>query len=148
MYFNNNNNFFHGIMFHHFHDNGVHARGPGSISKDDLYKMINFIGKKHILDADIFYEKMINKKLKENEYKQCLSLISEILDKSKNEIKYMAHPCGSYNNDTLAVLKALGIELGFKKIMTDEPGRVMKKINNSFLEVAREDHTTIFKIMN
>lgn len=46
------------------------------------------------------------------------------------------------------MLKALGIELGFKKIMTDEPGRVMKKINNSFLEVAREDHTTIFKIMN
>ena len=67
MYFNKNNNFFHGIMFHHFHDDEAHSRGPGSISKDDFYKMINFIGKKNILDADIFYEKMINKKLKENE---------------------------------------------------------------------------------
>ena len=35
MYFNNTNNFFHGIMFHHFYDEGVHTRGQGSISKDD-----------------------------------------------------------------------------------------------------------------
>ena len=308
-------------MFHHFHNDGVHARGPGSISKDDFYKMINFIGKNHILDADIFYEKMINKRLKENEvcltfddaikcqidialpvleelkiksfffahtsmfigkpdnlevfrhfrinyfdnvdefynnfykvlnkdlksffdnnnktinsykakspiytvedikfrlirdtlltrdqyeetmllmmrekkfipselysklffnkndikkldslghlvglhshthptsmetlsydeqkneYEQSLSLVSKILDKSKNEIKYMSHPCGSYNNDTLAVLKELGIGLGFKQIMSIEREKGMKKINNSFLEIARQDHATIFKRM-
>ena len=40
MYFNNNNNFFHGIMFHHFHDDGIH-KGQGSIDKDEFYKMIN-----------------------------------------------------------------------------------------------------------
>ena len=49
MYFNNNNNFYHGIMFHHFHDNGIHTKGQGSISKDDFYEMINFIGRKNIL---------------------------------------------------------------------------------------------------
>ena len=43
MYFANNNNFFHGIMFHHFHDDGIHTKGQGSIDKDDFYKMINFI---------------------------------------------------------------------------------------------------------
>ena len=46
MYFNKNNNFFHGIMFHHFHDGDIHAKGQGSISKDDFYKLIKFIGRK------------------------------------------------------------------------------------------------------
>ena len=58
MYFNNSNNFFHGIMFHHFHDDKLHSRGQGSISKDDFYKLINFIGKKNILSADIFLKKL------------------------------------------------------------------------------------------
>ena len=46
------------------------------------------------------------------------------------------------------VLKELGIELGFKQIMTIEPEKGMKKINNSFLEIARQDHAEIFKRMN
>ena len=322
MYFANNNNFFHGIMFHHFHDDGIHTKGQGSIDKDDFYKMINFIGRNNILDADIFFEKFKNNKLKEkevcltfddaikcqidvalpvleelkiksfffvytsmfegkpdnleifryfrmnyfnnvdefynsfyqvldkdlktffdknnekiqstkvkfpiysiedikfrlvrdifltkshyeetmflmlkekqfnykdffkklffqkddlirldslghlvglhshnhptlleklnydeqkDEYEKCLSSISNILDKPKNEIKYMSHPCGSYNKDTFEILKELGIELGFKQIMTIEPEKGMKKINNSFLEIARQDHAEIYKIMN
>ena len=83
-----------------------------------------------------------------NEYEQCLSTISRILDKPKNEINYMSHPCGSYNNDTLKILEELGIGLGFKQIMTIEQEKGMKKINNSFLEIARQDHADIFKIMN
>ena len=67
MYFNQNNNFYHGIMFHHFHDNGIHSKGQGSIDKDDFYKMINFIGRNNILDADVFYEKFKNNNLKDNE---------------------------------------------------------------------------------
>ena len=322
MYFNKNNNFFHGIMFHHFHDDGIHTKGQGSIDKDDFYKMINFIGRNNILDADIFFEKFKNNKLKEkevcltfddaikcqidvalpvleelkiksfffvytsmfeekpdnleifryfrmnyfnnvdefynsfyqvldkdlktffednndkikatkikfphysiedikfrlvrdifltkshyeetmflmlkekqfnykdffkklffqkddlirldslghlvglhshnhptlleklnydeqkDEYEKCLSSISNILDKPKNEIKYMSHPCGSYNKDTFEILKELGIELGFKPIMTIEPEKGMKKINNSFLEIARQDHAEIYKRMN
>ena len=322
MYFNNSNNFFHGIMFHHFHDNGIHSKGQGSISIDEFYKIINFIGRNNILDADIFFEKFKNKTLKENElcltfddaikcqidvalpvleelkiksfffiytsmfegkpdnlevfryfrmnyfdnvdqfynsfykvldkdledffinnnekikstkvkfphytiedikfrlirdifltknhyeetmflmtkekkfnpkefyhklffdnndlkkldnlghlvglhshnhptlleklsyneqkneYEKCISTISKILNKSKNDIKYMSHPCGSYNNDTLTILGELGIELGFKQIMTIEPEKGMKKINNSFLEIARQDHTEIFKKIN
>ena len=322
MYFNQNNNFYHGIMFHHFHDDGIHTRGQGSIDKDDFYKMINFIGRDNILDADIFYEKFKNNKLKnnevcltfddalkcqidialpvledlqiksfffaytsmfqgkvdnleffryfrmnyfenvdefynnfykflnfdlnsffeknrfiieqtkirfphysisdikfrlvrnnfltksqyeeimflmfeekqfnpydfskklffeksdlqtlndlghliglhslnhptqleklsydeqKNEYVKCLSLISDILNKPKNEIKSMSHPCGSYNQDTLQILKNLGIELGFKQIMTIEPEKGMKKVNNSFLEVARQDHANILRRMN
>ena len=67
MYFNKNNNFNHGIMFHHFHNGGIHKRGQGSIDKDDFYKIINFIGRNNILDADIFYEKLKSNKLEENE---------------------------------------------------------------------------------
>jgi peptidoglycan/xylan/chitin deacetylase (PgdA/CDA1 family) len=322
MYFNKNNSFYHGIMFHHFHDDGIHTKTQGSIDKDDFYRIINFIGRNNILDADIFFEKYMNNKLKENEvcltfddaikcqidialpiledlkiksfffvytsvfegnpdnlevfryfrnnyfnsidefyenfykvldtdlksffeknsnkiketkikfpfytiedvkfrlirdifltksqyeentfslikkkqlnykdfykkiffqksdlqtlnnlghliglhthshptlleklnydeqkneYEKNLSSISNILNKPKNEIKCMSHPCGSYNNDTLEILKELGILLGFKQIMTIEPEKGMKKINNSFLEIAREDHSTIFRRMN
>ena len=322
MYFNKNNNFFHGIMFHHFHDEEIHTKGQGSIDKDDFYKMINFIGRNNILDADVFFEKFKNKKLKEKEvcltfddaikcqidvalpvleelkiksfffvyssifdgkpdnleifryfrmnyfqnvdefyksfyqalgkdlnfffkdnndkieatklkfpnysiedikfrlvrdifltkiyyektmflmieekkfnyknffkklffqkddlikldnlghliglhshnhptlleklnfdeqkyeYEKCLSSISNILNKPKNEIKCMSHPCGSYNHDSIDILKELGIELGFKQIMTIEPEKGMKKINNSFLEIARQDHAEIYKMMS
>jgi hypothetical protein len=60
----------------------------------------------------------------------------------------MSHPCGSYNAETLEILKELGIELGFKQIMTIEQEKEMKKVNNTFLEVAREDHAGIYKRMN
>ena len=67
MYFNNKNNFYHGIMFHHFHDGKKHLKGQGSITKDEFYKILNFIGIKNILNADIFFEKSKNNKLKDNE---------------------------------------------------------------------------------
>ncbi len=322
MYFNNTNDFFHGIMFHHFHDDKLHTRGQGSISQDDFYKLINFIGKKNILNADIFFEKLRKKKLKKNEvcltfddaikcqidialpvledlniksfffvytsmfsdkpdnleifryfrmnyfknveefyesfyenvnenlenffrhyknemeykkiksphysiddikfrfvrdlflekekyeklmfslmkekdfnpdefykklffskqdlqdldklghliglhshnhptlfeklnydqqkeeYKKTQQIISKILNKSPNEIKWMSHPNGSYNPETLEILNNLGIELGFKQIMKIEPEKGMKKINNSSLEIARENHSSIIKRMN
>ena len=67
MYFNNNNRFYHGIMFHHFHNDDVHTKGQGSIDKDDFYKIIKFIGRNNILDADVFFDKLKKNKLKENE---------------------------------------------------------------------------------
>ena len=67
MYFNKKNNFYHGIMFHHFHDGVTHTKIQGSINKDDFYKIINFVGKNNILDADKFIEKSKDDKLKNNE---------------------------------------------------------------------------------
>jgi hypothetical protein len=60
----------------------------------------------------------------------------------------MSHPNGSYNDDTLKILQELKIELGFKPIMSIEPEKNMKKINNSSLEIARQDHSKIVKMMN
>ena len=82
------------------------------------------------------------------EYNENISLLSKILNCDKNEFKYVSHPCGSYNQDTLKILEGLGVELGFKQIMLIEPERGMKKINNSSLEIAREDHATIMKFLN
>ena len=322
MYFNSENNFYHGIMFHHFHDDGIHSKSQGSISKDDFYNIIKFIGRKNILNADEFFFRSQNNELKENnvcltfddgikcqidialpvledlkikgffflyssllsnkpdllelhryfrvnyfknmeefydkffmllnmkldkffisnsatlknmmakysfyslndakfrvvrnellskkeydnlmflmfeekkfipekhyndlffkksdliqlhslghliglhshnhpttmeklnyekqkeEYQKNLDVFSEILNVKKSEIKFMSHPCGSYNNDTLEILKNLGIKLGFKQIMKMELNKGMKKINNSSLEIARQDHVEIIKMMN
>ena len=82
------------------------------------------------------------------EYQKNLNLFSKILKIKKSEIKYMSHPCGSYNNDTLKILKNLGMELGFKQIMKIESKKGMKKINNSTLEIARQDHAQIIKMIN
>ena len=48
---------FHGLMFHHFHDN-IHPRGQGSISNRTFEDIIEFYSKKwNIISADIFYER-------------------------------------------------------------------------------------------
>ena len=47
-----------------------------------------------------------------------------------------------------SILKKLGMELGFKQTMTFESEKGIKKINNSFLEIAREDQANIYRSMN
>ena len=64
MYFNHSNSFFHGIMFHHFHDGKLHKRSQGSINKDDFYKLIKFVGRKNILNSQEFFNRFKEKKLK------------------------------------------------------------------------------------
>lgn len=319
MYFTKNNEFYHGIVFHHFHDDKLHLKSQGSISKDQFYNLINYIGRKNILDANVFFDRFLQnnldkknvcftfddaiksqidvalpvledlqiksfffvytsifegqpdnleiyrffrtnyfesinkfydefydflgenlenffnknkKKIEEKkiknpfytiedikfrivrdnyikkstydevmikmmkiknfspkkhyanlffnkddlrkldalghviglhshnhhtqieklsyqdqkyEYQKCITSVSEILKKPKNEIKVMSHPCGSYNMDTLKVLKELNIKLGFKQIMKLELEKGMKKINNSSLEIARQNHSEIMK---
>ena len=48
----------------------------------------------------------------------------------------MAHPLGNYSNDTLKVLKKLGILVGFRDSL--KPPTI-----KSALEIPREDHTNI-----
>ena len=52
-------------MFHHFYDSGVHTKGQGAISRDEFYKLINFIGKKNRksnLISEKDYNKIVNPK--------------------------------------------------------------------------------------
>ena len=90
----------------------------------------------------------LSSKEQQEEYKNNINILSNILNIKKDEIKSMSHPCGSYNDETLKILKNLGIEIGFKESMNIESQRKMKKINNSYLEIAREDHSVIMKMIN
>ncbi len=120
---------------HHFNKNDL-------IKLDNLGHLIGLHSHSHPTLLEDY-----NYKEQKKEYTKCQSIISKILDKPKNQINSMSHPCGSYNEDTLKILKGLGIDLGFKCVMTVEKEKGMKKINNSFLEIARTDHTEILKKM-
>ena len=66
MYFNKKNNFFHGIMFHHFHDDKVHTKTKDQF-QETTYKMIKFIGKKNIINtliSSLINYEIIIKKMK------------------------------------------------------------------------------------
>ena len=65
MYFNQNNKYFHGIMFHHFHDEKYFQKSQGSITSEQLYKLIKKIGRNHFLTPEEFIFKL-EKKLKKN----------------------------------------------------------------------------------
>ena len=64
-YFSNKNSFFHGIMFHHFHDDNIYKKCQGSINQDEFYKLIEFIGRDNILDAGEFFNRFKENKLSE-----------------------------------------------------------------------------------
>ena len=63
MYFSKKNKFFHGITFHHFHDHKKHKKSQGSITRDDFYKIIKFVGRRNIIDSSEFLYKFNKKKL-------------------------------------------------------------------------------------
>jgi hypothetical protein len=52
----------------------------------------------------------------------------------------VAHPCGAYSEETIAILLSLRISIGFRSSLT--PG-----VFGSPLEVPREDHANLFKKM-
>ena len=60
-------NFPHGIMFHRFHKKGKKSAGIGSISQDDLEKILKFIGIKNIVTPNQWIEKIKNKTLKKKD---------------------------------------------------------------------------------
>ncbi len=57
-----------------------------------------------------------------------------------DNIYSMSHPCGSYNEDTLSILKGMGIRIGFRSNLS------VKEIKSN-LEIPREDHANILKAM-
>ena len=81
---------------------------------------------------------------------QRLSYSSQLEEYSKNyefvesitneKIFSMYHPCGNYNNDTLKILKKIGIKIGFRSSLF--PSNL-----HSRLEIPREDHANIMKII-
>ena len=56
----------HGIMFHHFHNKNEHKATQGSIDTNQLNKIINYIGRKNILNPLEFIDYFKKGKLKKN----------------------------------------------------------------------------------
>ena len=74
-----------------------------------------------------------------NQYKKNYEHIRKVCGQ---DIISMSHPSNSYNQDTLKILKMYNILCGFRSNMFPPQG---KKINPSFLEIAREDSTNILR---
>ena len=72
------------------------------------------------------------------EFSKNLEHLSSIVE--GDSIISMSHPCGSYSQETLEILKGLGIKVGFRSNMA------VDKIN-TLLEIPREDHSNILKKM-
>lgn len=81
----------------------------------------------HFLDRQVQLE----------EYTQNYQHISDITGVAPSA---MSHPCGNYNDDTLAILGSLGVNIGFRSNMA------IKSIRSN-LEIPREDHSNIMKEM-
>jgi len=54
-------------MFHQFSDDIIYKKSEGSINKDQLNKVIKFIGRKNILNADEFLNRFNENKLKKSD---------------------------------------------------------------------------------
>lgn len=85
---------------------------------------------------------VISKLSFKQQYSQYLRNYEHLQGICNREIYSVAHPCGNYNNDTLQVLKKLKILCGFRSNMTPS---IRGKINQSHLEIAREDSVNILK---
>lgn len=73
----------------------------------------------------------------EREYQQNFDWISENLGVAP---EFVAHPCGRYSRDTLEILDALGVKVGFRSTMSGAH-------SGSKLEVPREDVANISRQM-
>lgn len=73
----------------------------------------------------------------EQEYRANWEHLSELVG---SPVTAMSHPCGNYNGATLALLRKLGIRIGFRSNM-------QRSDENSLLEIPREDHSNIHRLM-
>ena len=66
-----NNTTLHGITFHHFFNNKFFLKGQGAINQNHFRKLINYIGRENIIDANEFYS--LVQKNQYNERKVCFT---------------------------------------------------------------------------
>jgi peptidoglycan/xylan/chitin deacetylase (PgdA/CDA1 family) len=74
--------FAHGIMFHHFHDGGIHPKGQGSITADMFDRMIHWLRRhRRLLNAMDWYEAALRRQLTDNDV--CLTFDDNLLCQSE-----------------------------------------------------------------
>lgn len=73
--------FAHGIMFHHFHDDGIHPKGQGSITAEMFDRMIHWLRQHYrILNAMEWYEWSLQGRLSERDV--CITFDDNLLCQS------------------------------------------------------------------
>jgi peptidoglycan/xylan/chitin deacetylase (PgdA/CDA1 family) len=126
----------HGIMFHHFHDNKIHKSSQGSITKDDLYKIIKFVGRNNILNADDFLIRACENKLKPKNL--CLTFDDGI--KSQYDV-------------ALPVLEDLNIKSFFfiySSIFTSKPNplEIFRFFRMNYFEDVNEFYKSFYEVLD
>lgn len=89
-----------------------------------------------MLVADLSYEEQLE------EYKKNYLHLKEVC--GRNPVA-MSHPSNSYNENTIKILKYLGIRCGFRSNMF--PKKEGGRINPNRFEIARQDHSNIMKML-
>jgi len=108
------------------------------MSEDDLKDIDRM---QHVIGLHTFSHPTQTSKLsfkdQYREYSKNYEHLSVLLD---HPIQSMSYPCGDYNDDTLKILKSMGISIGFRSSMS------VNEIKSS-LEIPREDHSNVLKEM-
>lgn len=113
------------------------------MSKKDIKDLIN---DGHVIGLHSHSHPTTLNKLTKREQETEFKKNKFYLNKYTKNIYSMSHPCGSYSESTLKLLKKIGIKIGFKQHLLIEKDLGMKKINNSNLEIARRDSSEFLKM--
>ena len=109
------------------------------MTEKDLIKISN---KGHVIGLHSYSHptqmSKLNKSDQALEYQKNSDHLTQVI---KKPITTMAHPCGDYNKDTLNILNAMNIEIGFRSNMS------IKKICSP-LEIPREDNANVLREMS
>lgn len=126
------------LMYRHQFDTSELA---GKLWMDDS-NLVSMVCDGHLIGLHSFSHPMmmrsLERKIQEQEYHQNFRHLREAL--GVNPVS-MSHPSGSYNDETIEILKSLRIEIGFRSSF------VIKEEMSKF-ELPRQDHSNIVKIMD
>jgi peptidoglycan/xylan/chitin deacetylase (PgdA/CDA1 family) len=96
------------------------------------------ISKGHVIGAHSYSHPTNLARLSENEqFKEYSRNVKHLEDITGKKIEVMSHPCNSYSEDTLQILKDLNIKVGFRSNYVEK--------NFSNFELPRIDHTEILE---
>ena len=108
------------------------------MTEKDLIKISN---KGHVIGLHSYSHptkiSKLNKTDQKLEYQKNFDHLTKLI---KKPITTMAHPCGDYCKDTLNILNAMNIEIGFRSSMS------IKRICSP-LEIPREDNANVLREM-
>lgn len=150
-----------GVMFHHFHDNGLHPSVQGSISAGDFLEILNILRNEgfRILSADSFFDGVKNGCLEQTDV--CLSfddalkcqadIALPVLESLNLRAFYFVNSRAVRNRfDTLEIFRNFRttcfneIEFFYEKFFVSAAELLGKRLNDVSIEVDRKGYLSAF----